>query len=68
MSSRLRLNLNKCIFGASSGKLLDFIASQRGIKVDLAKVQAIKNMATSKTEKQVGSFLGRINYIARFMA
>ena len=31
---RLRLNPNKCIFGASSGKLLGFIVSQRGIKVD----------------------------------
>ena len=35
---RLRLNPNKCIFGASLGKLLGFIVSQRGIKVDPAKV------------------------------
>ena len=38
---RLRLNLNKCLFEASLGKLLVFIVSQRGIEVDLAKVQAI---------------------------
>ena len=38
---RLRLNPNKCIFGASLGKLLGFIVSQRGIKVDPVKVQAI---------------------------
>ena len=38
---RLRLNPNKCIFVASLGKLLGFIVSQRGIEVDLAKVQAI---------------------------
>ena len=38
---RVRLNPNKCIFGASSGKLLDFIVSQRGIEVDPAKVQVI---------------------------
>ena len=48
---RLRLNPNKCIFGASLGKLLDFIVSQRGIEVDPAKVQAIQDMPTPKTEK-----------------
>ena len=35
---KLRLNCNKCVFGASLGKLLSFIVSQRGIEVDLAKV------------------------------
>ena len=38
---RLRLNLNKCVFGASSRKLLGFIVSQRGIEVGPAKVHAI---------------------------
>ena len=38
---RLRLNPNKCIFGASLGKLLSFIVSQRGIEVDPIKVHAI---------------------------
>ena len=33
-----------------------------------AKVQAIKDMPASKTKKQVQSFLGRINYIAHFIA
>ena len=48
---RLRLNPNKCIFGASSGKLLGFIVNQRGIEVDPAKVQAIRDMLTLQTEK-----------------
>ena len=38
---KLRLNPNKCIFRASSRKLLGFIVNQRGIEVDPAKVQAI---------------------------
>ena len=38
---KLRLNPNKCIFGASLGKLLSFIVSQRGIEVDPIKVHAI---------------------------
>ena len=31
---RLRLNPNKCVFGASSGKLLGLIVNQRGIEMD----------------------------------
>ena len=65
---RLRLNPNKCVFGASSGKLLGFIVSQKGIKVDPAKVQPIQDMPTPQTEKQIRSFLGKVNYIARFIA
>ena len=65
---KLRLNLDKCVFKANLRKLLDFIVNQRGINVDLAKVQAIKDMLVPKTEKQVRSFLGRIAYIACFIA
>ena len=65
---RLRLNPNKCVFRASLGKFLGFIVSQRGIKVDPAKVQAIQDMPTPQTEKQIRSFLGKVNYIARFIA
>uniref|UniRef100_A0A2N9GLG0 Uncharacterized protein n=1 Tax=Fagus sylvatica TaxID=28930 RepID=A0A2N9GLG0_FAGSY len=38
---QLRLNPNKCAFGVTSGKLLGFIVSGRGIEIDPAKVQAI---------------------------
>ena len=65
---RLRLNSNKCTFGARSGKLLGFIVSQKGIEVDLDKVKAIREMPVPKTEKQVRGFLGRLNYISRFIS
>uniref|UniRef100_A0A2N9FTF6 Integrase catalytic domain-containing protein n=1 Tax=Fagus sylvatica TaxID=28930 RepID=A0A2N9FTF6_FAGSY len=45
-----------------------FIVSGRGIEIDPAKVQAIRSMPAPKTEKEIRSFLGRINYIARFIA
>ena len=64
----LRLNPNKCVFGASLGKLLGFIVSQRGIEVDPVKVQAIRDMPTLQTDKQIPNFLGKVNYIARFIA
>uniref|UniRef100_A0A2N9I313 Integrase catalytic domain-containing protein n=1 Tax=Fagus sylvatica TaxID=28930 RepID=A0A2N9I313_FAGSY len=63
-----KLNPNKCAFGVTSGKLLGFIVSGRGIEIDPAKVQAIRSMPAPKTEKEIRSFLGRINYIARFIA
>jgi ribonuclease HI len=65
---QLRLNPNKCAFGVTSGKLLGFIVSGRGIEIDPAKVQSIRSMPAPRTEKEIRSFLGRINYIARFIA
>jgi hypothetical protein len=65
---QLRLNPNKCAFGITSGKLLGFIVSGRGIEIDPAKVQAIRSMLAPKTEKEIRSFLGRINYVACFFA
>ena len=65
---KLRLNPNKCTFGVRSGKLLGFVVSKRGIEVDPAKVKAIQEMPASHTEKEVRGFLGRLNYIARFIS
>ena len=65
---KLRLNSNKCTFGVRSGRLLGFIVSQKGIEVDPDKVKAIREMPAPKTEKQVRGFLGRLNYISRFIS
>jgi len=65
---KLRLNPAKCTFGVRSGKLLGFIVSQRGIEVDPDKVRPILEMPHPRTEKEVRGFLGRLNYIARFIS
>ena len=65
---QLRLNLAKCIFRVKSGKLLGFVVSQKGIEVDPKKVKAILEMPEPCTEKEVRGFLGRLNYIARFIS
>ena len=31
---RMKLNLSKCVFGASSGKFLGFMMSQKGIEAN----------------------------------
>jgi hypothetical protein len=65
---KLRLNPAKCSFGVKSGKLLGFVVSDKGIEVDPDKVKAIQSMAPPRTEKDVRGFLGRLNYIARFIS
>ena len=65
---QLKLNPAKCSFGVKSGKLLGFVISNKGIEVDPDKVKAIQAMTVPKTEKEVRGFLGRLNYIARFIS
>ena len=63
-----KLNLAKCIFGVPDGKLLGFIVSRKGIELDPSKIKAIQELPRPKTKKEVMSFLGRLNYISRFIA
>ena len=64
----MRLNPKKCTFGVTSGKLLGHIVSERGIEVDPEKTKAILDMPAPKTEKEIRGFLGRLQYISRFIA
>src|SRR5262249_29458706 len=41
---QLKMNPKKCVFGVSSGKLLGFIVSKRGIEIAPGKAQAIAEM------------------------
>ena len=65
---RPRLNPNKCTFEVRLGKLLGFVVSERGIDVDPAKIKEIQEMTEPRIEKEVYGFLGRLNYIARFIS
>ena len=65
---RLRLNLKKCTFGVTSGKLLGHIVSERDIEVDPEKIKAILGMLAPRNEKEIKGFLGRLQYISLFIA
>ena len=65
---RLRLNPKKCTFGVSSRKLLGHIVSQRGIEVDPEKIRAILDMPAPRTVREIRGFLGKLQYISRFIA
>ncbi|RVW34699.1 Retrovirus-related Pol polyprotein from transposon 17.6 [Vitis vinifera] len=50
---------------------LDHLAaleSERGIEVDPDKIRAILDMPAPRTEREVRGFLGRLQYISRFIA
>ena len=65
---KLGLNPQKCAFGVTAGKLLGFMITQRGIEVDPSKIKAILEMPPPKNEKEIRGFLGRLQYISRFIA
>ena len=62
------MNPKKCTFGVTAGKLLGFMITQRGIEVDPTKIKAILEMHLPKLKKKVRSFLGKIQYISRFIS
>ena len=64
---RLRLNPKKCTFGVTYGKLLGYMISERGIKADPDKIKAILDMSPPQTETEIRGFLGRFQYISRFV-
>ena len=64
----MRLNPKKCTFGVTSGKLLGYMVSGRGIEVDPDKIRAILDMPAPRIEREVRGFLGRLQYISRFIA
>ena len=65
---RLRLNLKKCNFGVTSGKLLGHMVSEWGIEVDPNKIKVVLDMPVSRIEKEIRGFLGRLQYISHFIA
>ena len=65
---RLRLNPQKCTFGVTARKLLGFLVSDRGIEVDPSKIKAILDMPPPKSEKEIKGYLGRLQYISKFIA
>jgi hypothetical protein len=42
--------------------------STQGIEIEPYKVKPIQDMPTPKSEREVRGFLGRLNYIARFIS
>ena len=56
----------KCVFSASSVKFLGHIISAEGIKVDPAKVEAIRNFPQPTNVAELRRLLGMVNHVGKF--
>ena len=64
----LKLNLEKCVFGVPSGKLLRFFVSQRGIEANPDKIKAIEQIQAPKSVKDVRRLAGCVAALSRFIS
>jgi hypothetical protein len=61
------LNPKKSHFSMPEGNLLGHIISARGIKIDPKRVDAIQKIEIPRNKKVIKSFIGRINFLRRFV-
>jgi hypothetical protein len=64
----MRLNPAKCSFGVQSGKFLGFMLTNRAIEANPDKCQAIIDMRSPTTVKEVQQLAGRIAALSRFLS
>jgi hypothetical protein len=63
----IRLNPHKCVFCIESGRLISFIVSRQGIRVDPLKVEAILNLPPPSSLHHLQSLQGKANFLHRFI-
>jgi hypothetical protein len=64
----LKMNPRKCAFGVSAGKFLGFIIHEHGIEIDPDRIKSIWNVGPPTCKVEVQKFLGKINYLRRFIS
>jgi hypothetical protein len=63
----IRLNPHKCVFCIESDRLLGFIVSHQGIRVDPLKVEVILNLPPPSSLHQLQSLQGKAKFLRRFI-
>jgi hypothetical protein len=63
----ISLNPKKSLFGLEEGKLLGHIISKEGIRIDPDRIQAILQVPHPRNIKELQAFLGKINFLRRFI-
>ena len=58
----LKVNANKSKFCRAEVEYLGYLITREGIKPQAKKVQALHNMATPRTRRDLRKFLGLLNY------
>ena len=64
----ISLNPKRTLFGLQEGKLLGHIISEEGIKIDPNRIEAIHKIELPRNKKEIQSFLGKVNFLRRFIA
>jgi hypothetical protein len=64
----MKLNPAKFAFGVSFEKFLGYMVSSRGIEANPKKIQAILEMQSPKTTKQLQQLIGRLATLNRFIS
>ena len=62
------MKLNSSKFRVSSRKFLGFMVSQRGIEANLEKFQALLDMESPKSIREVQRLTGRVEALNRFIS
>jgi hypothetical protein len=65
---KMMVNPKKCVFDVSSGKLLSYMVSSRGIDVNPNKVEAIKQLQPLQTRKEIQKLTGMMIVLRRFIS
>ena len=63
----IMLNPKKCTFGVRSKNVLGYIVDQREIETNPNEVQALLNMKSLMTVKEVQKMMGYVVALGRFM-
>ncbi|KAJ0927013.1 putative nucleotidyltransferase, Ribonuclease H [Helianthus annuus] len=67
-TEKLYAKLSKCEFWLKEVQFLGHVVNDKGIHVDPAKIEAVKNWHTPRTPTEIRSFLGLAGYYRRFIA
>lgn len=67
LENNVRFNKNKFQYKLSEVKYFGHIFSEKGMKIDPDRVNAILNMKSPNNKKQLQIFLGMVNYLRKFI-
>ncbi|XP_014675600.1 PREDICTED: uncharacterized protein K02A2.6-like [Priapulus caudatus] len=63
----LRLNADKCVISVSELTFIGDVISDKGVKPDSTKIEAIHAMDRPTNKKELQRFLGMVTYLAKFV-
>jgi hypothetical protein len=63
----ISLNPKKYVFVVDEGRLLGFIVSKEGMMIEPERTESISKIPPPHNKKSMQSFLGKINFVRRFV-